>query len=89
MDEAASEIEQLRHANRVMAEDTRVFRWIDRDDREPPDTDRQYLLYTTAMEGFVWLGRKGLLPRSVTHWCEMPEPPPSVLRQDEPAPGQP
>jgi hypothetical protein len=94
MDEAADEIERLRELNLLLhtaeqflkaaAED----RWIDRNDREPPDTNKQYLLYTTAMEGFVWFGRRGLLPQSVTHWMEIPEPPAPSMRQDEPASGQ-
>lgn len=47
--------------------------WHDRS--EQPPIDRPVLLYTRQLEGYMWVGRRGLLPNDVTHWCHLPEPP--------------
>ena len=47
--------------------------WHDRS--EQPPIDKPVLLYTRQLEGYMWVGRRGLLPNDVTHWCHLPEPP--------------
>jgi hypothetical protein len=47
--------------------------WHDRS--EQPPMDKPVLLYTRQLEGYMWVGRRGLLPNDVTHWCHLPEPP--------------
>jgi hypothetical protein len=49
--------------------------WMDRSRVSPSDPNRQCLLYTDKLGGFMWIGRKGLLPNDVSHWCYLPEPP--------------
>jgi hypothetical protein len=39
------------------------------------------LLFTDHLDGFVWIGRRGLLPPDVTHWMALPEKP-STFKQD-------
>jgi hypothetical protein len=67
MDEAAAEIERLRG---VLA----TREWVARAEREP-DQMRQCLLFTNHLDGFVWIGRRGVLPQDVSHWMYLPEPP--------------
>jgi hypothetical protein len=79
MDEAAREIEQLRRNARywqaVHDHNSHEPQWMDRSQVEPSDPTRQCLLYTDKLEGFMWIGRKGLLPNDVSHWMFLPEPP--------------
>jgi hypothetical protein len=65
--EAATEIERLRG---VLA----TREWVARSEREP-DPMRQCLLFTNHLDGFVWIGRRGVLPQDVSHWMYLPEPP--------------
>ena len=79
MDEAAKEIEQLRRDARywraMYEQNSPEPQWIDRSLASPSDPNRQCLLYTDKLEGFIWIGRKGLLPGDVSHWMYLPEPP--------------
>jgi len=91
--ELQADIERLRGEARywrtMYQHNCKEPQWMDISKVTPPDENRQYLLYTTALEGFVWIGRRGPLPKSVTHWMSVPELPPPSLRQDEPASGEP
>jgi hypothetical protein len=72
-EEAADEIERLRSAS--------VPAWRPRS--EPPPPGEQVLFFTNHLNGFIWIGRRGLLPPDVSHWMPLPSAP--VL--DECAPG--
>lgn len=62
--ESADEIEQLRAA-------AQRWRTID----EPPPPGEPVLLFTDHLDGFIWIGRRGLLPPDVTHWMPLPSKP--------------
>ena len=47
--------------------------WRDRSDQPP--LDKPVLFYTNHLDGFMWIGRRGLLPNDVSHWMPLPEPP--------------
>jgi hypothetical protein len=46
-----------------------------RDRSEQPPMDKPVLLFTNHLDGFMWIGRRGLLPNDVSHWTPLPEPP--------------
>jgi hypothetical protein len=79
MDEAANKLEasrqQVRFWKAMYEQNSPEPKWIDRSLASPSDPNRQCLLYTDKLEGFIWIGRKGLLPGDVTHWQYLPEPP--------------
>jgi hypothetical protein len=62
--DAADEIDRLRAS---------YPRW--RSITEPPPPGQPVLLFTDHLDGFVWIGRRGLLPPDVTHWMPLPGPP--------------
>jgi hypothetical protein len=37
--------------------------------------DKPVLFFTNHLDGFMWIGRRGLLPNDVSHWCPLPAPP--------------
>jgi hypothetical protein len=47
--------------------------WHDRS--EQPPQDARVLFYTSELDGFMWIGRRGLLPNNVSHWMLLPPPP--------------
>jgi hypothetical protein len=65
MDEAAAEIERLRRDSKP--------HWRDRS--ESPPLEKPVLFFTNHLDGFMWIGRRGLLPNDVSHWMPLPEPP--------------
>ena len=58
--------------------------WMDRSKVDPPDPHRQCLLFTNKLAGFIWVGRKGVLPADVSHWMYLPDPPVIAARPPEP-----
>jgi hypothetical protein len=82
--DAADEIDTLRW-HKVRSENIigrlleSVPRWRSIDDPPPPGVP--VLLFTDHLDGFVWIGRRGLLPPDVTHWMALPEKP-STFKQD-------
>jgi hypothetical protein len=79
MEEAATEIEQLRRDARywraMHEHNSPEPQWMDRSQVSPSDPTRQCLLYTDKLEGFIWIGRKGVLPADVSHWMYLPAQP--------------
>jgi hypothetical protein len=79
MEEAANRLEasrqQVRFWKDMYEQHSAEPRWMERSQVEPSDPTRQCLLYTDKLEGFMWIGRKGLLPSDVSHWMFLPEPP--------------
>ncbi len=56
--------------------------WISREDALP-DQSRQCMFFTNHLDGFIWIGRRGLLPNDVSHWRYLPDPP--VIEKTAPA----
>jgi hypothetical protein len=85
MEDAAAEIERLRAVSQVYMSQARYWQamyeqnsagpqWISREDAEPNPSE-QCLLFTNHLDGFIWIGRRGLLPRDVSHWMYLPDKP--------------
>jgi len=66
--------EALISMNKTLAEVERANAWVDRRDALP-DQSRQCMFFTNHLDGFIWIGRRGLLPNDVSHWRYLPEPP--------------
>lgn len=85
MDEAAGEIGRLRNeavltendfiktVGELVAAEAQLPRWRPRS--EQPPMDKPVLFFTNHLDGFMWIGRRGLLPNDVSHWCPLPAPP--------------
>jgi hypothetical protein len=66
----------------ALAEASRADAWVDRRDALP-DQSRQCMFFTNHLDGFIWIGRRGLLPNDVSHWRYLPDPP--VIEKTAPA----
>jgi hypothetical protein len=74
LSEAKAHLAQSRYWRAMYEQNSSEPQWISREDAEPNPSE-QCLLFTNHLDGFIWIGRRGLLPRDVSHWMYLPDKP--------------